>query len=306
MNDQLLLLDGALATELERKGADLNDPLWSARLLPEQPGLLRQTHLDYLEAGADIICTATYQATFEGFQKKGYSRKKAESLLRLAVQLACEARDEYLAGPPATRRPLIAGSIGPYGAYLADGSEYSGHYNLNKKELMDFHRDRMEVLLDAGVDLLIFETFPSYIETEAVVELLEKMAPCPALFSFSCKDEKRISDGHLFKEAAGLASQCTQIKGVGINCVHPKLVSPLIESLNGSIRVPLMAYPNNGNIWDANHKCWIETGPPLQMEALWQQWIKQGVKIIGGCCNTSPDYIARLKEILVKPMSPHE
>ncbi len=145
----VVILDGALATELEQRGANLNDALWSARILLEDPDLIRQVHYDYLVAGADVITTASYQATFEGFARRGLDHEQAAELMRLSVRLALEARDAFWA-EPANRagrvRPLVAASVGPYGAYLADGSEYRGDYGLSVAELMDFHRPRMAVL----------------------------------------------------------------------------------------------------------------------------------------------------------------
>ena len=173
-----VILDGALATELERRGANLNDALWSARLLLEDPDLIRQVHYDYLAAGADVITTASYQATFAGFARRGLSHEQAAGLMRLSVQLALEARELLLGAirqtAPDAKRPLVAASIGPYGAYLADGSEYRGDYELSMAELMAFHRPRMAVLAASGADLLACETIPCQIEGEALVALLRE------------------------------------------------------------------------------------------------------------------------------------
>ncbi len=144
----MLIVDGALATELERRGADLHDPLWSAKCLLERPDLIREVHLDYLKAGADIVTTATYQATFEGFGGRGIGYEGAARSMRDAVALAIAARDEFWSEP--LRRderlwPLVAASVGPYGAMLADGSEYRGRYSIDDRGLAEFHRPRLEV-----------------------------------------------------------------------------------------------------------------------------------------------------------------
>jgi len=174
---EVILLDGGLATELEARGFDLDDDLWSARLLLEKPEAIRRVHLDYLQAGADCVVTSSYQATIEGFEKKGIGKRKAVDVLRRSVQLAQSARDEFW-GNPANRsgrvRPLVAASVGPYGAYLADGSEYTGDYDLDEDGLVKFHRERWDVLATSGADLLACETIPSLPEALALGRLLRE------------------------------------------------------------------------------------------------------------------------------------
>jgi homocysteine S-methyltransferase len=150
--DRPLVLDGGLATQLERLGADLRDELWSARLLIDDPGLIRRVHLDYFEAGADLAITASYQASFEGFARRGIDRAQAVRLLHRSVAIAREAAAEHASKTGTI--PLVAASIGPYGAVLADGSEYDGRYGKTVDELIEFHRPRIEVFLDAEPDLL--------------------------------------------------------------------------------------------------------------------------------------------------------
>ena len=294
-----LILDGAMATELERKDADLNDLLWSAKVLMEKPELIRSVHLDYLNAGADIICTATYQATFEGFKKRRLTFLESKGLFKLSVDLAKAARADFLDKNKNAETPLIAGSIGPYGAFLADGSEYNGQYKIGKVELKNFHRYRMEWLAECGIDLFIFETFPSLLETQAIMELLDKMDGVPALFSFSCKNDQQISDGHLFSEAAILAAECEWIAAVGINCLNPLWVNNLFDQLNG-FEKPLLAYPNDGKLWDAQNKCWLPAHIEIEMEQLWAEWLDKKMKVMGGCCNTSPSYIGQLADFRKK------
>ena len=291
--DPFLILDGGVATELERKGADLNDPLWSAKVLIEKPDLIRETHLEFLLAGADIITTNTYQATVEGFQKKGLSKRQAVDLFSLSVQLAKDAKDEFMSRNPFVGEPLIAGSIGPYGAFLSDGSEYKGIYGIDKIGLKSFHQNRLDMLIGNDIDLLLFETIPNISETETLLELIEERPSCPAIFSFSCKNGK-IADGSSFAETVLMVAQHEKVLAVGVNCLHPDSVAPLFESLHGKSSKPLLAYPNNGNTWDAQKKCWICTGHPFKMEELWKEWLHLGVRVIGGCCNTSPSYIQNL------------
>ena len=228
----IVVLDGALATELERRGADLVDPLWSAKYLVEQPELIRRVHWEYFNAGADVATTATYQATFEGFGRRGFEVAAAANLMRGAVTLAVEARDDFWALPGNRQgrlRPLVAASIGPYGAFLADGSEYRGRYGLNKSELKAFHRPRLEVLAEAGADLLAFETIPCLDEALALAELLTEFPSLFAWMSFSCQDGSRNCEGQLVAECAAALQPFTQIAALGVNCTRPEHVASLLR-----------------------------------------------------------------------------
>ncbi len=293
--NKFLILDGAIATELERKGANLNDPLWSAKVLLERPALILQTHLDYLKAGADIITTTTYQATFEGLQHRGLSKAQAEQVFTLSVELTEQAREEFIKKQKTNRRVLIAGSIGPYGAYLSDGSEYTGEYAINKSQIKSFHQERLEFLAGTNIDLLIFETFPNLNEIEAIVELLQEIdKPLPVFFSFSCKNANRLADGSLIKDAALLTAQTDHVKAIGVNCIQPNMVSPILATFSKFTSIPLLAYPNNGDAWDAKNKCWVENKLEDSSEPQWLDWLEKGAKIIGGCCRTTPSAIKRL------------
>ncbi len=208
-----IVIDGAMATELERRGADLRDRLWSAKLLVENPDLIRQVHHDYFVAGADIAITASYQATFEGFGQRGLSRNQAAMLIQRSVRLAQAARDEFWSEPThreGRHRPLIAASIGPYGAYLADGSEYRGDYGLTIEELMNFHRARAILLAASGADLLACETIPCLVEARALIRLLGELPEAQAWLSFSCRDDRHISSGETFAQAVALVNESPQ------------------------------------------------------------------------------------------------
>lgn len=299
----IVLLDGGLATELERRGADLRDPLWSARLLLEDPDLIRQVHLDYFNAGADIVTSASYQASFEGFARRGLDRRQAAELMRLSVRLACAARDHFTnpkrergdEETSLTRRvgKLVAASVGPYGAYRADGSEFRGDYGLSRRQLMDWHRPRLDVLIESGADLLACETIPCLVEAEALARLLED-CPLPAWLSFSCRDELHLCHGETFAEAAALAEDCRAIEAVGVNCTQPRLVEGLLRSAAGRTTKPLLAYPNSGENWDAAGRCWRTGAEPFDWVAGAKNWRVAGARLIGGCCRTTPDTIALL------------
>jgi len=293
-----VMLDGALATELERRGADIDDDLWSARVLIEAPELICEVSHEYLLAGADIISTATYQASFEGFEKAGIDHAQASNLMQLSVDLALLARENFWSVTDNRRfrlRPLVAASIGPYGAFLADGSEYHGNYALQKQDLIDFHRPRMAELAHSDADLLAFETIPSKLEAEALLELLAEFPASKALLSFSCKDEAHVCHGESFADCAALAESSEQVIAVGINCTPPKFVTALLRSAAGAQK-PLIAYPNSGETWIAGEHRWAgEAGDaPTALD-----WYDAGARLIGGCCRTGPADISRMRAELI-------
>lgn len=300
---EVVILDGALATELERRGANLNDALWSARILLEDPDLIRQVHYDYLAAGADVITTASYQATFEGFARRGLDYDQAAELMRLSVRLALEARDAFWA-EPANRtgrvRPLVAASVGPYGAYLADGSEYRGDYGLSVDELMAFHRPRMAVLAAAGADLLACETLPCEIEGEALVALLGEFPGVPAWLSFSCRSGEEVSDGGSFGACAALAERSEQVVAVGVNCTAPRYIEDLLRLARSATQKPLLCYPNSGEAWDPRNNCWIGSTGVTDFHTPALRWHAAGASLIGGCCRTTPQDIRDMREALTQ------
>ncbi|XP_027350695.1 selenocysteine methyltransferase-like [Abrus precatorius] len=300
------VIDGGLATELERHGADLNDPLWSARCLFSSPHLIRQVHLDYLENGADIIITASYQATIQGFKAKGFSDEESEALLRRSVEIACEARDVYYErcdscssgdGDIARilkRRPiLVAASVGSYGAHLADGSEYSGNYGdaITVETLKDFHRRRVQILADSGADLLAFETVPNKIEAKAYAQLLEEEEiKIPAWFSFNSKDGINVVSGDSVEECSFIAESCNKVVAVGMNCTPPRFIHDLIVLLKKVTTKPIVIYPNSGETYDADQKEWVQNTGVTDEDfvSYVNKWCELGASLVGGCCRTTP------------------
>jgi homocysteine S-methyltransferase len=289
-----LVIDGALATELERRGCDLKDDLWSARILLEQPELIQQVHLDYFKAGADCAITASYQATIEGFQKRGLNREEALALIQKSVRLAKEARDEFWADETnrAKRaKPFVAASVGPYGAFLADGSEYRGNYGLSESELIDFHRPRMQALVEAGADLLACETIPSLVEAQAIAKLLQEFPNTSAWVSFSARDEKHVSEGQDFADCVQQLEGHPQIAAVGINCTSPAYIPSLIREAKKKTEKPILVYPNSGETYNAEKNDW--NGDPI-LDSFGEQariWQEAGARLIGGCCRTTPEDI---------------
>ena len=296
----LMILDGALATELERRGADLKDPLWSAKCLIERPDLIREVHLDYFRAGADVATTATYQATFEGFARRGIEPAQAARLMREAVSLALAARDEFWA-VEANRgdrlRPLVAASIGPYGAMLADGSEYRGRYALDDRALADFHRPRLCALAHIGADLLACETIPGLREARVLANLLGEFPHACAWIAFSCKDGEHNNEGEDIGECVAELERFPQVVAVGVNCTAPQYITPLLRRMRGRTGRPLLIYPNSGEIYDASSKQWSADGGAQQsLGHRAQEWQREGARLIGGCCRTSPSDIRGVKQ----------
>lgn len=292
----IVILDGALATALEARGADLRDPLWSAKVLLEAPALIRQLHDDYFIAGADVAITASYQASFPGLQARGLNAAQAADLMRLSVQLAQDAREQFLAAtPPRTTPLLVAASVGPYGAYLHDGSEYTGDYGLTIAELMAWHRPRLAVLAESGADLLACETLPSLAEAEALVQLLAEFPNTPAWLSFSCRDGEHLCHGEPFAAGVALAEASANIVAVGVNCTAPRHIESLLRHAQGITTKPLLTYPNSGERWDAAAHCWLPGTGEADFAQAAQRWYAAGARLIGGCCRTGPGEIQALQ-----------
>jgi homocysteine S-methyltransferase len=287
---KLLVLDGGLATELNHRGFDLSDALWSARLLADAPEAIAAVHLDYFEAGADIAITASYQASYGGFSARGLSRAETDDLLRQSVVLASAARERFHARHPDSARTLrVAASVGPYGATLHDGSEYRGDYGLDERSLADFHGPRLATLLGAQPDLVACETIPSLLEARSIVRVLRDQASARAWVSFSCRDGAHTSAGDSIAECARVLDAEPQVIAIGVNCVGPPLVTALVRSIAAQTAKPIVVYPNSGEEWNARARCW--EGTATRFTAYVNEWIEAGASWIGGCCRSRPDDI---------------
>lgn len=290
----LIILDGALATELENRGCDINDSLWSAKILAEKPEMIEKVHYDYFCAGADCAITSSYQATINGFIEKGFSESESISLIKRSVQIAKKARDDFWKYPENRKNrptPLIAGSVGPYGAYLADGSEYRGDYNITEEELIEFHRPRIKILVEEGVDILACETLPNLIEAKAIVKLLKEFPNIYCWMSFSCKSSSKISDGTLISDCAKYLDNCDQVAAIGLNCTAPQYVQSLITEIEKNSKKPIVVYPNSGEDYDADSKTWHGHSSSESYCCNAKGWFDKGAKLIGGCCRTTPEDI---------------
>jgi homocysteine S-methyltransferase len=296
-----MILDGALATELEARGADLRDPLWSAKILIEQPALIRAVHRDYFLAGADVATTATYQASLAGFARRGIDAAAAAALMCNAVALARAARDEFWSDERNRRgrqRPLVAASIGPYGATLADGSEYRGNYQLSDSELRDFHRPRLAVLAGSGAELLAIETLPCEREARVLAQLLQEFAPVPAWIAFSCKDGQHTAEGQRIRDCVAMLEPLAQVVAVGVNCTQPEFILSLLQQMRGATDKPLLVYPNSGEHYDGKSRRWQGHPASAPFAAQAMSWCDAGARLIGGCCRTTPADIRALRHAL--------
>ena len=297
-----VVLDGGLATELERRGADLADPLWSARQLVEGPELIREVHQAYFAAGADVAVSASYQASVPGFAARGIGFQDAVRLMALSVELAKEARERFWNDPAGRAEgrawPLVDASIGPYGASLADGSEYRGNYGLSLPELADFHGARLAAVMSARPDLLAIETIPSAEEAALVLELLAPWPEIRAWVSFTCRDAERISEGQTVADALSAVADYPQVAAVGFNCVPPSLAEVLLAAAARVTKKPLVIYPNSGERWDAGGRRWVPGEGPFDFGAGARRWAERGARLIGGCCRTGPETIRTIRTSL--------
>lgn len=302
-NQKIVIADGATGTELERKGYDIKDSLWSAKFLMDNPQVICEVHRDYLDAGSDCITTLSYQATFEGFMKKGLSEDEAKKIIESSVKLAIDTRDEFwnnLDNKDNRAKPLVAASIGPYGAFLADGSEFTGNYGLNEDELVSFHQKRMKTIIDANPDILACETVPCLMEAKAYVKLLEQFPNTQAWISFSAKDGKHINSGESIKECAKYLDAQKQIAAIGINCTAPQYIESLIQEIKEVSTKPIIVYPNGGAVYDGLTKTWSTQANNSTYGKMAQMWYEKGASIIGGCCQTTPSDIEQISNWIRK------
>jgi len=293
-----LLIDGGLSNELENQGCNLNHSLWSAKLLETNPEAIILAHLNYLKSGAQCIITSSYQASIPGFMAMGYDYAKAEALIVKSVALAEEAIKLFMESGFNSNKPLIAASVGPYGAYLADGSEYNGNYGITDEKLREFHLQRIRLLDDSSADFFAFETIPSFQEARILAEILMEVKKS-AWLSFSCKDEDHMNDGTDIKQCAEYFAKHPKIFAIGINCTAPKYISGLIKSLktrSGSQKI--IVYPNSGEAYNAESKSWMGLSDPKLFVEMAKEWIRLGTDILGGCCRIGPEHIKSLGEIL--------
>jgi homocysteine S-methyltransferase len=297
IRERVLVLDGGLASELEHRGAELDDHLWSARLLESAPARIVEVHEAYARAGADVLTTASYQASLAGFARAGVDEGRALALMASSVTLARAGAERAGGGDV-----LIAGSCGTWGAHLGDGSEYRGRYAASDDELYAFHAPRARALLDAGADVLAFETFPDAREALLCARLADELG-ADAWLSFSCADGKTTAGGDDLAATARALHDAEHIVAIGVNCIPPALVDEALSCIASATTKPLVAYPNRGEAWDPEARCWVATDAPPDLHARATTWIERGARLIGGCCRTRPEDI---RELSLTTASPRE
>ena len=276
------LLDGGLSTALESLGESLNSSLWTGELLRRDPERIRDAHQLYVDAGAKILISSSYQISFMGCKRVGWSEGDVHSALLLSTELARFSGIK------------VAASVGPYGAALADGSEYRGNYKVTFDGLKDFHRRRLEILVDSKPDYLAIETIPELREAQAILEVIAEIgADIPYWISFTCSSNQSISSGELFSEAVKVVGQSNGAMAVGINCTAPHLITPLLSNVKSDL--PFIVYPNSGRKWDSETKTWQGSESDSLYSFELENWISLGASIIGGCCSIGPKEITKLK-----------
>lgn len=290
-----VVLDGGLATQLEVQGHQLNSALWSARLLRDDPGAIVEAHLAYFAAGAQVATTASYQASIDGFVRAGSSRVEAQDLIKRSVRLAEQARASF----EDDHDRWIAASVGPYGAALADGSEYRGDYDLSVTELRRWHRPRIELLAEAGVDIIALETIPCLPEVEALVAEVDGSGQ-PCWLSITCAGD-RTRAGEPAEEAFALARNVAEIIAVGVNCIDPADAYGLVQTASQTTGKPVVIYPNSGERWDGSEKTWI--GPKTFQAEDVKNWILGGARLVGGCCRVGPIQIKGIRDLVAQPVT---
>lgn len=294
------MIDGGLSNQLANQGCDLNHFLWTAQLIKSDPEAIIRAHLAYLGAGAQCITTSSYQASIPGFVAMGIKEDEAGQLILKSVDLAQIAIERFLASHPDKKRPLIAASIGPYGAYLADGSEYRGQYGISDEELIDFHAPRIEILDSSRADILAFETIPGFQETQVLSKILKKVKK-KAWVSFSCRDDHHINDGTPIVKCISLLNSLSSVFAVGVNCTKPRYITGLIRKIKTTCAdKKIVVYPNSGDVYNPISKSWIRSSEPETYTKVIEEWIKEGADIVGGCCQVGPDRIKDAATVLRK------
>jgi homocysteine S-methyltransferase len=296
----LRVIDGGLATELERAGCDLASPLWSGEVLRTHPEKVLAVHRSYLDAGADCLLTASYQVSAMGFREIGLNGDEARAAIQQSVALGEEARREYMQAELAAGReprPIwIAGSLGAYGAALHNGAEFHGRYKVSHSELVAFHAERIDAMRETAADFVTFETIPSLAEAEAILESLERFPDLAAYISFTCRDDGHTGHGEPIEECARLLHTRRQIIAIGINCTAPRHILPLIHRIRAVSTKRIAVYPNSGEDWVAETRSWAGTSDPQSFGALAETWRRAGADWIGGCCRTGPEHIRAIAQ----------
>jgi homocysteine S-methyltransferase len=275
------VLDGGLSTVLEEMGERPSGFLWTAAALVDRPSLLTEAHRRYVRAGADVVITASYQASESGFVAAGLSASQARSALASTTDLA-----------RAAGAACVAASVGPFGACLADGSEYHGRYEAGWDDVRAFHRRRLRVLVESAPDVFAVETMPGANEARIVLEELRALTDAPAWVSFTCDGPRTTCAGDRITDAVDAVA--SMVDAVGVNCTAPVHVTSLLRGAADATGLPLVAYPNHGAAWDSEAKCWVGAADGTDLPLHLDEWLGAGARLVGGCCGVGTRGIAAL------------
>ena len=291
VRDPFTVIDGGLSTALELLGADISGPLWTAQTVIDDPALLECAHRSFVEAGADIIATASYQCGTKQFESIGLSAKEARNALASTTTIARRTVEGTSVA--------VAASVGPFGASLANGSEYNGRYGVEWQTVEDYHREKLAILVDSGSDLIAIETIPLADEALLIAEILEELGAPPAWFSFGFADETQTYGLDAVDKAVLSIAGYADLVAIGMNCTHPRYVDSLLASMSELVSgIPLIVYPNHGREWDAVARCWIGDSMSISAIETVKRWVNLGARLIGGCCGIGPEDIAHLVNLV--------
>ena len=288
LQQDIVILDGGFGTTVEQFGYDVKHELWSSNLIQSNPEAVYKVHKAFVDSGAEIILTNTYQASVQSFLNIGIDRATACTYLATAVELATRA---------AGNRAIVAGSLGPYGAMLGNGSEYTGHYEETEADYIQYHKERLDILIEAGISVFAFETIPNIEEIKAVRTLLLDYPSIETWISVTLKDHDHLSDGTPLEAVIEVVNEIENVLAFGVNCTSVNVIDAAVDKLITLSAKPLILYPNSGRQYDAVHKVWIDREDASLVEAA-PRWKEKGVKIIGGCCQVGPGEIKELGTVL--------
>jgi len=284
LREPFTVVDGGLSTSLEELGHHPDGALWTAQLVIDRPEVIVAAHRRFVEAGADVVISSSYQASVDGFERAGLDRAAAMAALASTTGLARRSGAAF-----------VAASVGPYGAYLADGSEYRGEYAASWDEVRAFHRERLDILIATGADLIAVETIPTVTEAQIVLAELTRLGSPPAWLTFTCRDQRTTCGGEPIGEAIAAVQNAAPLVAIGVNCTDPRHITSLLVAARERTDLPFVVYPNHGRSWDAEAKCWVGDGDD-HLATLAGEWVALGARLIGGCCGVGADGVQHLAE----------
>lgn len=292
------VIDGAMSTALEELGYNTQSELWTAAAIIDRPDLIYKVHFNYLKAGADLIMTDTYQANIDAFKKLGYSEPESKGFISHAVKIAQQARDDY--EKETGKHAYIIGTVGPYGAYLADGNEYRGDYNLSFDEYKSFYYEKIKLIINAGADVIGIETQPKLSETKAILSIIHTLSPIPVYVSFTLKDATHISEGIKLSRAVANVAIDPYVSAIGVNCTKLEIVESALHIMKKVTKKPLIIYPNTSAKYNIKTKKWTKSSNSKDFKDYIIKWYNAGAQLIGGCCTTLPKEINEISYFVNK------